>query len=72
MPVLGYLDELVLVPLGIGWLVMGLRPCDMGLQVGNWRSGLKWVFAIYGVFLPVVVAVSWRRFEPSALMTNTW
>ncbi|MBI5495829.1 MAG: CPBP family intramembrane metalloprotease [Deltaproteobacteria bacterium] len=49
---------LFLVPMGVGWLLLGMRPRELGLQVGNWRNGLKWVFGIYGLFLPVVVAVS--------------
>jgi hypothetical protein len=49
---------LFLVPLFLGRTVLGMRPHELGVQVGNWRNGLKWVFGIYAAFLPVVITVS--------------
>lgn len=46
------------LPMTVGCLLLKVRPADLGVQIGDWRSGLKWVFGIYAGFLPVVTTVS--------------
>jgi|GEM_PF-991291 len=63
---------LFLVPLLVGRVVLGMRPAELGVQVGNWRSGLKWVFGIYACFLPVVVTVSFFGAFKKMYPLNHW
>lgn len=44
-----------LVPLAIGWGLLGLRPRDLGLQLGSWR---RWL-AVFFVLAPIAVGVGW-------------
>jgi membrane protease YdiL (CAAX protease family) len=64
-PMLGHLYwfwwgpvALFLIPLGVGCRALRMQPAQLGVALGHWRSGLKWTLGIFGVFLPVVIAVS--------------
>lgn len=35
-----------------------LRPDNLGLGLGDWRFGLKWIFILYGIMLPLVLGAS--------------
>jgi uncharacterized membrane protein YkvA (DUF1232 family) len=71
IPVLGYLDDLVLVPLGI-WAVLRLIPPDVMAEARaraaqalderapTWRAGAFIVGALWLALLSIAALVAWR------------
>ena len=45
-----------LVPLLVGWALLGLQPRDLGLQLGRWRQCLL----VFAVLAPFIVGISWN------------
>ena len=48
-----------LLPYLLGRWVLGFRPAELGVGLGDWRFGLKAVAVLYLLFLPVLVATSY-------------
>lgn len=63
---------LLLVPLMLGQKVLGLRAAELGFGFGHWKSGLKWVGAIYAGFLPFVVGASFFPAFKKMYPMNGW
>ncbi len=55
-------------------IILGQRPSDYGLRIGDWRIGLAVIFVLAALVTPIVVAVSglpdfhlYYRHDPAAL-----
>ena len=73
IPVLGYLDDLLIVPLGV-WLVLKLVPCDVmaecraeaDLRVDEWRSAPRSriaAAAIAVLWLAALALLAWLAWQ---------
>ncbi|HUS79932.1 MAG TPA: type II CAAX endopeptidase family protein [Armatimonadota bacterium] len=55
---------LFIVPLVIGYFVLGMKPADLGVRIGNWRVSVRYALIYGGITIPLILISSrWGDFQ---------